>query len=84
MTIHIARFVAASDLFGGSPLAREALEDAGHFSWGDCTRSLVSLDALRAALDQDGRRDPDVNREIAAVHARLHTLPPDVTVDLET
>ncbi len=83
MKVHVAKFVLASDLFGGMDSLHEALSDSDPpFSWGDNNRSLVTAETIWRHLDGE-----DIGAESARqkLRRRIESLPEQYNtyVDME-
>jgi hypothetical protein len=95
MNIHTLKAVNASDFFQDFPVLMKILSDGGqyNFSWGDNNHSLVDIDTLVDALDDQihNDEDEDYDEEKVAVSqadwdkfmVHVDAIPKDVYIDLE-
>lgn len=80
-------YISCEEVFEDRPLAKQALEDSGEFSYGENDLSLVSRDKLIDVLnklDIDEDDEDDTLSEIAECVEYLQELPATMYIDLET
>ena len=93
MNIRNQPFVFVSDLFEGLPALQEAWDEADHgsfdFSFGDCTRSMITQRKFTNAVNDSGEwldeedEVSEYNKELKVLQSRLANLPDDVLIDVE-
>lgn len=100
MNIRNQRFVFASDLFENLPLIQESWDEADHgsfdFSFGDCYRSMITInkfwqaacqavdgDAEDCKSESEGDETNPYEKEITILENRLNSLDDDVLIDVE-
>lgn len=95
MQVHQCRFVLASDLFAGCPMAMNAFANGDpDCSWGDNNRTMVTEDVIRRLLEDvvdipesdeplDDEPLDDEQQQTKLVLERLKNIPDDCYIDLE-
>jgi hypothetical protein len=83
MIVKTCKFIEASTIFNGFPLAWDVFINSDpKCTWGDNNRSLVTPDVISDAL-QDADTDENQVKQVDSVVAKLESIEINTYIDLE-
>jgi len=84
MVVKSCKFVEASNVFRGCPLAWDLFINSNpNCTWGDNNRSMVTPDVISDALQDADTDSEDQANQVESVVSKLASIEPNTYVDLE-